>query len=375
MDWREWMDLKIGDNALWRIASFFLVLLAFLAAGRIARAQLLSAARRRRAQGRRVWPALLDAVGRSIGFLLAAAGLIQAFRFLVLPPALEPVASAITGVAITFASGYLVYCLVDVADAALRRRADRTDRRLDDLLVTMTRKSLRVTVVVLTVIQAVQMLSDKPLTSIVAGLGVGSLAVALAGQDTIKNFFGSLIILADKPFELGHLVTVEPHTGTVESVGMRSTRLRTLDGHLITVPNGELANRLIVNVSRRPFIRRVLNIGLPYDTPPEKVERAGDIVRELLADHEGMDPARPPRVFFNEFNAASLNLQVIYWYHPPDFFKYLAFSERFNFALLRRFNAEGIEFAFPTQTVFLARDPRRGAPPAPPEPGASDPTA
>ncbi len=373
MDWPDWMNAQIGGNALWRIAAFFLVLLAFLAAGRLARVHLLRAAQRRREQGRRVWPTLLESVGRSIGFLLAAVGLIQAFRFLILPPQLEPVAAAVTGVAMTFAIGHLVYRSVDVADAALRRRAERSDNRLDDLLVTMTRKSLRATVVVLTIIQAVQMLSDKPLTSIVAGLGVGSLAVALAGQDSIKNFFGSLIILADKPFELGQLITVEPHTGIVESVGMRSTRLRTFDGHLITFPNGELANRVITNISRRPFIRRVLNLALPYDTPPEKVQRATEIVRELLADHEGMDPARPPRIFFNEFSATALNLMVIYWYQPPDFFKYMAFSERFNLELLRRFNAEGIEFAFPTQTLFLAPDPKRGATPALGGPSARNP--
>lgn len=373
MVWREVLNLQIGDNALWRIAAFFLLLLIFLAAGRMARIQLLRAAARRREQGRRVWAALLEAIGRAIGFLMAATGLIQSFRFLILPHPLVPVVSAVTGVTMTCATGYLVYCLVDVLDAALRRRSERSDSRLDDLLVTMTRKSLRATVVVLTIIQAVQILSDKPLTSIIAGLGVGSLAVALAGQDSIKNFFGSLIILADKPFELGQMITVEPHTGIVESVGMRSTRLRTLDGHLITFPNGELANRVITNISRRPYIRRVLNVTVPYDTPPEKVQRATDIIRELLNNHEGMDSSRPPRVFFNDFNAASLNIMVIYWYHPPDFFQYQAFNERFNFELLRRFNAEGIEFAFPTQTVFLAPDPKRSLPAGSP-PSARDVT-
>ena len=227
------------------------------------------------------------------------------------------------------------------------------------MLVTMLRKSLRITVVILTVMQAIQMLSDRPLTSVIAGLGVGSLAVALAGQESIKNFFGSLIILADKPFELGQRIQVDGVDGTVETVGMRSTRIRTLDGNLVTYPNGELANKAIINISRRPYIRRVMNLTIPYDTPPDKVRRAVEIVKEVLHQHEGMDPERPPRVFFNEFNAASLNILAIYWYHPPDFFSYLQFSERVNFELLHRFNAEGIEFAFPTQTVFLAGDPKR----------------
>lgn len=357
--WSEFFGHQIAGNELLQVAAFFGVLLLFLLSAKIARQQMILVAERRRKQGHVVWPALLGAVGRSLGPLMWAIGLIQAFRFLRLPERAEGPVRAGTGVFVTAAVGYLAYCLVDVVEAAMRRRAEQTANRLDDLLVLMTRKSLRATVVVLAVLQAVQMLSDKPLASILAGLGVGSLAIALAGQDTIKNFFGSIVILADKPFELGQIITVDGHTGAVESVGMRSTRIRTFEGQLIAYPNGELSNRAIVNISRRPFIRRTLNVTIPYDTLPAKVRRALEIVRELLDHHEGMDPARPPRVFFNDFNADSLNLLVIYWYHPADYFAALAFAEKFNFALLERFNAEGIEFAFPTQTLFLAGDPRR----------------
>ncbi len=357
--WQDFFRWEVAGNELWRVTGFFGLLLVFLLAAKVLRQQLIRVSEIRRKQGQVVWPALLGAVGRSLALLSWAVGLIQALRFLVIPERLAGPIRAATGVFVTAAVGYLAYCLVDVVEAAMKRRAERTENRLDDLLVLMTRKSLRATIVALAILQSIQMLSDKPLASILAGLGVGSLAVALAGQDTIKNFFGSIVILADKPFELGQIVTVEGHTGVVESVGMRSTRLRTFEGQLIAYPNGELSNRAIVNISRRPFIRRTLNIGIPYDTPPAKVRRALEIVRELLANHEGMNPDRPPRVFFNEFNAASLNLLIIYWYHPPDFFAALAFAEKFNLALLERFAAEGIDFAFPTQTLFLAGDPKR----------------
>ena len=230
---------------------------------------------------------------------------------------------------------------------------------MDDMLAPMVRKSLRVTIVVLTLLQIATTLSDKPLTSVLAGLGVGSLAIALASQETLKNFFGSLVIFADKPFELGDRIVVGEFDGPVESVGFRSTRIRTLDGHVITIPNGELANKMIKNISRRPYIKRVANITITYDTPPEKVQRALDIIREILNNHEGMNPDFPPRIYFNEFNDASLNILVIYWYTPPDYWKAMEFGENFNMELLRRFNAEGIEFAFPTQTLYLAGDPKR----------------
>jgi len=357
--WEAVREIRIGDNELWRLLLFAGTLFGFLVGGKVARHVLKSTAARRRGQGAVVWAQLLDSLAQSLVFLLTATGLSLAFRWLQLSDRLMGPVSVATGVLTVLAVGYALYCQVDVLYESLSRRAARTPTTFDDMLVAMLRKSLRLAIVILTLVQAVQMLSDKPLTSVIAGLGVGSLAVALAGQESIKNFFGSLIILADKPFELGQRIQVDGHDGIVETVGMRSTRIRTLDGNLVTYPNGELANKAIVNISLRPYIRRVMNIAIPYDTPPEKVQEAVAIVKQILANHEGMDPARPPRVFFNEFNAASLNILAIYWYHPPDFMAYLAFSERVNFELLRRFNEAGIEFAFPTQTLYLAGDPKR----------------
>ncbi len=122
----------------------------------------------------------------------------------------------------------------------------------------------------------------------------------------------------------------------------------------MTIPNGELANKAIRNVAKRPNIRRIMNLGLTYDTSPDKVRQAIEIVQELLADHEGQDPDLPPRVYFNDFTDSALNLSVIYWYHPADWWPYNDFSQRLNMEILQRFNAAGIEFAFPTQTIHLA---------------------
>jgi len=252
-----------------------------------------------------------------------------------------------------FAVTFFIYSLVDVLDYAITHFTEKTHTKLDDMMAPVVRKSLRVVIVVLALVQMAQILSGEKITSILAGLGVGGLAVALAAQETIKNFFGSLVIFADKPFELGERVVVGGHDGTIEEVGFRSTRIRTLDGHLVTVPNGELANQMIQNIGKRPFIKRVMNVTITYDTPPEKVQQAVDILKELLDNHEGMDPEFPPRVFFNDFNDCSLNILVIYWYHPPAYWDYLAFSEKLNMELLRRYNEAGIEFAFPTQTLYV----------------------
>jgi MscS family membrane protein len=244
---------------------------------------------------------------------------------------------------------------VDVVDKGLLKFTTRTSSKMDDMLAPLVRKSLRVTIVVLALIQIATSLSDKPVTSLLAGLGVGGLAVALAAQDTLKNFFGSLVIFSDKPFDMGDRVIVDGHDGTVAEVGFRSTRIRTLEGNLVTIPNGELANKTILNIGKRPHIRRIMDIGLTYSTPPEKISRAVEIITEILDNHEGMKEEFPPRVYFNAYKDYSLNIFVIYWYHPPNYWDYMAFSEKLNLEILRRFNAEGIEFAFPTQTVHLSK--------------------
>ena len=350
---------RIADNEIWRIAALFLATLIAMIAGKIGRASLLSAAKRADDRNAGVVAVLLRDFAASINPLAFAFGLRVGLAFLRMAEGVAKLAGTVTSVLFITAVAWTLYCLVDVVDYWLVRPTKKTRTKMDDMLAPMVRKSLRVTIVVLTLLQIATTLSDKPLTSVLAGLGVGSLAIALASQETLKNFFGSLVIFADKPFELGDRIVVGEFDGPVESVGFRSTRIRTLDGHVITIPNGELANKMIKNISRRPYIKRVANITITYDTPPEKVQRALDIIREILNNHEGMNPDFPPRIYFNEFNDASLNILVIYWYTPPDYWKAMEFGENFNMELLRRFNAEGIEFAFPTQTLYLAGDPKQ----------------
>ena len=193
------------------------------------------------------------------------------------------------------------------------------------------------------------------ITTLLTGLGVGGIAVALAAQDTLKNFLGSVMILLDKPYGVGERIVIKGHDGIVEEIGLRSTKLRLLNGHQTTVPNEETARMDIENIGRRPHIRRLFNITITYDTPPEKVERAIEIIEKILENHEGMDPEYPPRVYFNNFNPASLNLIVLYWYHPAAYWEYMAHGQQVNLQIMREFEKEGIQFAFPTQTTYLTQ--------------------
>jgi len=196
-----------------------------------------------------------------------------------------------------------------------------------------------------------------PVMALLASAGIGGLAVALAAQDTLKNLFGTLMIMADKPFRVGERIIVGAHDGVVESIGLRSTRIRTrFAGHLISIPNDEMARRDIENLGRRPALFRSANIRIPLDTPREKVESAVTLIRATLKNHQGMDPERAPQVFFDEFNDDSFNIRMSYWYHLDEYWDFVAFNEKVNFEIFRAFEDHGIQFSLPFRVTYWAKD-------------------
>jgi len=297
-----------------------------------------------------IWPARL---------LLLNAAIYAGREALVFPPATAQFAGKVVDVLSTLAVAFFVYRLIELMVFELTKYASREDNLLDQWFVQFMRMITQIVVIVVGMIYLLRAISGKPVSALLAGLGVGGLAVALAAQDMLKNFFGSLMIMLDKPFTIGQRVTFGGCDGVVEGIGFRSTRTRTLTGNQVTIPNGKVSSEGLENIGRRPSIRRLTNITITYDTPPDKVEKALSLIRGILENHEGMEPDYPPRVFFNEFNDTSLNLIMLYWYHSPDWATYMAFSERVNLQIMGAFETEGIEFAFPNTTNYLAHDARR----------------
>ena len=252
-------------------------------------------------------------------------------------------------------------------------------RQIEQQLVRLGIRMFTILIAVIIVIEGMQQIGFS-LATLVAGAGVTGLAIALAAQDTLKNVFGGLLLAMDRPFEVGQRVRMKGYEGFIQEVGLRSIRVRTLKGHQVIIPNDEAARMEVENIGRRPYIRRDLNVTVTYDTPPEKIARAVEILQEILAVPEASSdeaaiqagevrtphpneavnqPGFPPRVYFNDLNADSLNLLVVYWFHPPDHWLSLAFADRVNMQIMERFNAEGIDFAFPSQTIYLAGDSKR----------------
>lgn len=233
----------------------------------------------------------------------------------------------------------------------LRTKAD-ADRALDEQLFPLVRKALKVFVVV---VAAMVTLSNigVDVTAAIASLSIGGLALGLAAQDTLANLFGAVAIFLDKPFRLGDRIQLDSVDGVVESIGLRSTRVRNLDGHLITVPNKTMGNATITNITQRPNIRTLMNISITYDTPAEKVQRAVAVLNEVYRGHP---MTHDVWISFNKFADSSLNIFVIHWWNGTVYKDYLDGMQELNLMIKKRFDAEGISFAFPTQTLYVKQD-------------------
>jgi len=245
------------------------------------------------------------------------------------------------------------YRTVEVVASVLEQRAARTQNKFDDLLVPLFRKSMKLLVVAFGLLFIGEILS-LPIRSLIAGLGIGGLALALAAQDVVKNFFGSLMVIIDRPFSVGDWVVIQGVEGTVAEVGFRSTRIRTFYDSMVTVPNSNLISASVDNYGQRRYRRWSTFLSLTYDTPPEKIEAFCEGVRELVRQH----PHTRKDYFeihLNRFSAASLDVLLYVFFAVPDWSAELRERHRLGTDILRLAVDLGVEFAFPTQTLYLKR--------------------
>jgi len=353
-------------NTFWNWISPLLGLAAGVIAGRVLAGLLGQVAGRFQARG---WLVQHQAVRGSVG--PAALGLISLGLSIGMANFHLGELAAFWGktVLLLYTIAVLWYAsnLVALVDIGLRRLIARRESAIDEYLGPWIRRILRAVLWTLGALFVVNSVFEQDIGAWLAGLGIAGLAVSLAAQDSLKNFFGSLTILMDRPFHVGERIVFSGYDGVIEEIGFRSTKVRTLTGHMVTIPNASIVSEAIENIGRRPSIRRVMNLTITYDTPAEKVRQAVQIVRDILEEDDIRGPIHeringepyPPRVYFNEYNPDSLNILVIYWYVPPSYWDYLEHAQRINLRVFEAFEEAGIEFAYPTQTVYLAGDPKR----------------
>lgn len=247
-----------------------------------------------------------------------------------------------------------VIALQIILDYAVRRKLTTGDEEDADTraAVRFIRNLVRAALWVVALLLVLSNLGVD-ITSLVAGLGIGGVAVAFALQNILGDLFSSFVIHFDKPFKIGDFIVAGEHSGTVEKVGIKTTRIRALQGEEIVISNQELTSARIQNFKKMEKRRVSHGLGVTYDTPAEKMERIPDIIRDIVDPIDGVDF---DRAHFNGFGDSSLDFEVVYHILSSDYGEYMDIRQKINLAILRAFEKEGISFAFPSQTVYLAKE-------------------
>ncbi len=262
--------------------------------------------------------------------------------------------TALIKVSLGFSLVWVAYKLTDVFQAWLQKLASRTDNNLSVQLVPLITKTVRLFVLIFGTLVVVQNLGFNVM-SLMAGLGLGGLAFALAAKDTAANLFGSIMILLDRPFKIGDYIISNGVEGTVEEIGFRSTRIRTLYDSLISVPNSVMVVSNIDNMGRRRYRRSNFELGLTYDTSPEKIEQFVAGIKKILATYTTvLQDETKTHVAFNSYGNFSLNILVQFFVYSDTLALELNERHKVLLDIMKLAKRIPVEFAFPTQTLHLA---------------------
>ena len=325
----------------------------------------------------------LRSLATPAGLLVAAVGVGLGMGFVHLGSGLNRLRWSIVEILLLVAVGLLAVNLLDLATLAIRRNLDGEDSPLAEMALTALRRAARIAAFAVLTLFIVQNTLNFEITAFLGGIGLVGLALSLAAKDSLKNFFGGLMVFMNRQFVVGDWIRFRKALGQVEDVGMQVTRVRLLTGELWSVPNMHFIDEPVENLYQREYIRREMDVTIPYDLPADKVEEALRICEEVLDEKKIVEEGRfqldrrPPRISFSHFGDYFLNIRIYYWYFFGDgneiqrnsergWFEYLDHCEMVNLRLLERFNEAGIEFAFPTNTTYLANDPNRSIELSPP---------
>ena len=302
-----------------------------------------------------------------LGWLINTLGIYLAVMILQLPPGLQAgIILLLHTVGIVFIA-WMLYNAVEVVSIVLDRFTEKTESDMDDHLVPLVRKILRVAIVAVTIITIIQQWGYD-VTSLIAGLGLGGLAFALAAQQTLANLFGSIMIFTDRPFSIGDWIKTSHGEGVVEEIGLRSTKIRTFSKSLISVPNADVASTSIENFSQMNLRRIKTIIGLTYSTTPDQMDYVVEGIKTLIREDEDFFH-EAYYVNFIEFSASSLDIQIYCFTNTTVWGEYMDVRQRFYLNIMRLVDQAGTGFAFPSQSLYVETplgryaDHAPGAPP------------
>jgi MscS family membrane protein len=293
---------------------------------------------------------LIDIIEEPIVVLIVTISVWLGQYFLTLNAAAEKFFDNIVMVLLAMTITWFALRLIDtLITLYVAPMVEKSESKLDDQILPLVRKSVKAVVLILASIVVLSNLGYDIL-SILAGIGIGGLAIALAAQDAVKNIIGGFSIFWDKPFQIGDWVEIAGKSGAISEVGLRSTRVRTIDETTVVIPNSKVADATIENYSTRTSRRITLNIGLTYETTAEKMDEAMRIIEDTI---EAVDGTRDDNILirFVNFGAFSLDLEVVYWITNMSDWKMIV--HRVNMGLKRNLDDAGVDMAFPTETHYV----------------------
>jgi small-conductance mechanosensitive channel len=350
MNWSEWLEYEVFSNSLLAWASgLALVILAWIVLGFVHRfvcKRLKSLAERREFEPLRIAAYTVEKTRNWFLFLAAVAIGSQLWTF---PPSAQALLNNILTIGLLLQIGLWVSGALDVA---LRIRRDRQLQKHPDAVAVMDVLGFVVRLVVWTVL--ILVILDNlgvEITALVAGLGIGGVAVALATQNILGDLFASLSIVLDKPFVVGDFLSIAEYSGSVEKVGIKTTRVRSLSGEQLIFSNNDLLNSRIRNFGRMFQRRVVFTIGVIYETPAEKLRLIPRIIREAV---EAQEKIRFDRSHFQKYGDYALVFETVYYVLSPDYNYYMDVQQTVNLIIFERFAEEEIQFAYPAQTIHFA---------------------
>lgn len=354
VDWLHGYFPGITGPVFHLIAGLTLIALAVLLRQVAATAIFGRMQRRVEREGTRVQEQLVVALIGPMGALLIVCGIYAALAVFALPPEAEHLAAFGARGAATVIVLWGIFCAGAAGLVHLEGVARSRDLGIA-VFLPLIKKMLGFVFGILAILIVAESLGLEVKTFL-AGLGIGGLAVALAAQDTIANMFGSFVVVLDHPFRVGDTVRIAGNEGTVEDIGLRSTRLRTGSRTQIVMPNKLVASEAITNLSRMPQRRVDQTIGLTYGTTAEQMEAILADLRALLRNDPGVHPSLIG-AYFAGYGDSTLDIQIVYFTNEPAWEKHMEVRERVNLRIMRAVAARNLAFAFPTRTVIHENPP------------------
>jgi MscS family membrane protein len=300
---------------------------------------------------------LIDVLKAPVGLLAATAIWYGSLHLLRLRGTALTVMTVVLQIILSVGLIWLFYRLASLFSDYLRHRTSQTPSRLDDQLAKLISSTLKAFVVILGVLLAAQNLGIE-VFSILAGLGIGGLAVALAARDTLANFFGSIMIMLDRPFHVGHWVKVNEFEGIVEDIGFRTTKIRTFYNSLISVPNSLVVTAGVDNLGLRQYRRVYTTLGITYDTPPETIEAFLEGIKNIIKANPNTRKDYF-QVVFHDFGDSGLKIMLYFFLEVPDWSNELVERQNVLLEVVRLAERLGVEFAFPTRTLHVETFPEK----------------